>query len=175
MKLSRNASQVQQGRPAWLQLRTQEHHARSAGRGRPPGVEREVLGLRTCRRLDEPGEYVIDPSQHGLGRSEVRREAQRNVGKPVASWVRLGDTLNAKSSTDTFLFPPNFGKETINNFNAKQDVIDLPHSEFADFAAVQADLHVSGHNVVLTLDAMDSITLTHLSINSLQAQNFHFF
>jgi Ca2+-binding RTX toxin-like protein len=86
-----------------------------------------------------------------------------------------GDTLNGSKSADTFLFPPNFGNETINNFNVKNDVIDLPRSEFADFAAVQVDLHAVGNSVVLTLDANDSITLTHLQIQSLHAQNFHFF
>ena len=37
-----------------------------------------------------------------------------------------GDTLIGKSSNDTFLFPPNFGNETVNGFNTKHDVIDLP-------------------------------------------------
>jgi hypothetical protein len=53
-------------------------------------------------------------------------------------------------------------------------VIDLPKSEFANFAAVQADLHAAGGNVILTLDATDSITLTHLQVQSLHSQNFHF-
>jgi len=53
--------------------------------------------------------------------------------------------------------------------------IDLSHSEVADFAAVQADLHAVGNSVGLTLDATDSVTLTHLQIQSLHAQNFHFF
>ncbi len=86
-----------------------------------------------------------------------------------------GDTLNGGKSADTFLFPANFGHETINNFDVKNDVIDLPHSEFSGLAAVQADLHAVGNSVVLTLDAADSITLTHLQIQSLHAQNFHFF
>jgi len=53
--------------------------------------------------------------------------------------------------------------------------IDLSHSEVADFAAVQADLHAAINSVGLTLDATDWITLTHLQIQSLHAQNFHFF
>jgi hypothetical protein len=73
--------------------------------------------------------------------------------------------------TFTFETTANVGNQTINNF--KHDVIDLPHSEVADFAAVQADLHAAGNSVVL--DATDSITLTHLQIQSLHAQNFHFF
>jgi VCBS repeat-containing protein len=59
--------------------------------------------------------------------------------------------------------------------NVTNDAIDLPHSEFADFAALQAELHAVGNSVVPALDAIDSITLTHLQIQSLHAQNFHFF
>jgi hypothetical protein len=55
------------------------------------------------------------------------------------------------------------------------NVIDLSHSEFADLAAVQADLHAAINSAGLTHDATDSITLTHLQIQSLHAQNFHFF
>ena len=58
---------------------------------------------------------------------------------------------------------------------ASNEAIDLPHSEFADFAALQAELHAVGNSVVPALDAIDSITLTHLQIQSLHAQNFHFF
>ena len=100
------------------------------------------------------------------------------AGQNGTQWLvgGAGDTLNASTrSADTFLFPPNFGQETINNFNANLDVIDLPHSEFPNFAAVQADLHASGTSTVITLDATDSITLTHLSVQSLHSQNFHFF
>ena len=59
--------------------------------------------------------------------------------------------------------------------NVTNDAIDLPHSEFADFVAVQADQHAVINSVVLTVDATDAITLTHLQIQSLHAQNFHFF
>jgi Ca2+-binding RTX toxin-like protein len=72
------------------------------------------------------------------------------------------------------MFAPGFGKETINNFNATRDVIDLPQSLFADFAAVQADMHSSGSNTIIMADANDVITLNHVSITSLHASNFHF-
>jgi hypothetical protein len=55
------------------------------------------------------------------------------------------------------------------------NAIDLSHSEFADLAAVQADLHAAINSAGLTLDATESITLTHLQVQSLHAQNFHFF
>jgi hypothetical protein len=48
-----------------------------------------------------------------------------------SSWAVPG----GGKSTDPFM------RETINNFNVNQDVIDLPQSLFANFAAVQADMH----------------------------------
>jgi Cu/Ag efflux protein CusF len=48
------------------------------------------------------------------------------------------------------------------------NAIDLSHSEFADLAAVQADLHAAINSAGLTLDATESITLTHLQVQSLQ-------
>jgi hypothetical protein len=81
----------------------------------------------------------------------------------------------SSSLTFTYQTTASSGNATVSSFNVKHDVIDLPHSEVADFAAVQADLHAVANGVVLTVDATDSITLTHLQIQSLHAQNFHFF
>jgi len=85
-----------------------------------------------------------------------------------------GDTLNAGSATDTFIFPPNFGKETINNFNAAHDVIDLPESMVANAAALAADLHVAGADITIMADPNDVITLNNVAAANLHAQNFHF-
>jgi hypothetical protein len=72
------------------------------------------------------------------------------------------------------VFAPGFGKETISNFNPTQDVIDPPQSMFANFAAIQADMHASGTNTLIVADLNDVITLSHVSISSLHASNFHF-
>jgi Ca2+-binding RTX toxin-like protein len=77
------------------------------------------------------------------------------------------------SGSDTFVFPPNFGDSTITNFNVHNDTIELPKSEFADLAAVLADAHQVGANTVITYDAHDTITLDHVALNTLHAQNFH--
>ncbi len=85
-----------------------------------------------------------------------------------------GDALYGGKTTDTFMFSPNLGNETINNFKTAQDVIDLPQSLVASFAALQADMHSSGVNTVITFDATDSITLSHVATANPHAQNFHF-
>jgi Ca2+-binding RTX toxin-like protein len=98
------------------------------------------------------------------------------AGGGAAQWLIAGpgDTLNGGRAADTFLFEPGFGKVTVNDFNAAQDVIELPHSLFANFAAVQADMHASGANTIIELDANDMITLSHVAAANLHAQNFHF-
>jgi VCBS repeat-containing protein len=113
------------------------------------------------------GNYVLDGSAGHMNLTAGSQGQQWLVGGP-------GDTLGGGKSTDTFMFAPGFGKETINNFNPTQDVIDLPQSVFANFAAVQADMHASGSSTIIMADANDVITLNHVSITSLHASNFHF-
>jgi VCBS repeat-containing protein len=84
------------------------------------------------------------------------------------------DTLTAALGIDTFAFAPNFGLNTINHFSPILDSIELPKSEFANFAAVQSDMKQVGANTVITYDAADVITLTGVHTSSLHASDFHF-
>jgi len=112
------------------------------------------------------GSYVLDGSAGSMNVT-AGSGAQWLVGG-------AGDTLTGGSSADTFMFAPSFGKETVSNFNAAQDVIDLPQSLFENFAAVHADMHASGANTVIAFDAADAITLSNIAVQNLHAQNFHF-
>jgi probable HAF family extracellular repeat protein/VCBS repeat-containing protein len=85
-----------------------------------------------------------------------------------------GDILTGSNKADTFVFAPNFGNNTITNFNTGNDAIELLKSEFANFAVVKADAQQVGHNTVITHDAQDTITLTGVSLSSLHASDFHF-
>jgi hypothetical protein len=44
----------------------------------------------------------------------------------------------------------------------------------ARFAALAADTHGSGADTVITLDASEAITPSHVAVANLHAQNFHF-
>ena len=85
-----------------------------------------------------------------------------------------GDTLAAGSGYDTFVFLSSFGENTIEHFRPLLDKIQLPASEFANFAAVQDRMHQVGANTVVQLDASDVITLIGVNAASLHALNFHF-
>ena len=84
------------------------------------------------------------------------------------------DTLNAGLGFDTFVFAPNFGENTITHFNPLFDSIELPKSEFANFAAVKADAQQVGHDTIITYDTQDAVTLKGVSLSSLHASDFHF-
>jgi Bacterial Ig-like domain len=137
-----------------------------------------VLGTTTA---NASGVWSFTPTGLAAGLHTItasETDAAKLTGSSSLTFTLANVSVTASTtinSADTFLFRSNLGNETINNFNVKHDVIDLPHTEVADFAAVQADLHAVGNSTVLTLDAVDSITLAHLQIHSLHAQNFHFF
>jgi hypothetical protein len=70
-------------------------------------------------------------------------------------------------AADTFVFAPNFGENTITNFNFHKDTLELPKSEFADLAAVLADAHQNGADTIIAHDAHDIITLHNVSLSQL--------
>jgi Ca2+-binding RTX toxin-like protein len=87
------------------------------------------------------------------------------------------DQLTGGQGADHFTFTGQFAHDTITDFTAAgagHDVIQLSSTEFATFAAVQADMAQVGADVVITLDANDSITLQHVTLGSLTAADFLF-
>ena len=58
------------------------------------------------------------------------------------------DILNGGAGADTFVFPPNFGANEVNNFRPGTDQLEFSHSTFADVAEVLNNAHQSGSDVV---------------------------
>ncbi len=87
--------------------------------------------------------------------------------------VGEGDTLTVSGSSDSFVFQPAFGIDTINGF-ASTDSMTFSTSDFADWSALQSHMTQSGSSTVITLDASDKITLTNVATSSLQSSQFHF-
>ena len=87
----------------------------------------------------------------------------------TASTAAPGPT--ASSSTTAF------GKDTVTGFvatGAAHDTIDFSTAVFANFAAVHSHMAQSGANVIITLDAADTITLKGVTLASLTAADFTF-
>jgi Ca2+-binding RTX toxin-like protein len=89
------------------------------------------------------------------------------------------DTLIGNGGSDTFVFNPGFGKNTIKDFDVNQDVIALSHTLFANATAAQviSQTHDSSAGAVIVVDAKDTITLTGVTVAQLQAHmsDFQFF
>ena len=77
-----------------------------------------------------------------------------------------GDTLTGSNAADTFVFAPNFGQNTITNFNFHNDTLELPQSEFHDITTVFDDAYQHGTDTIIAHDA-DVITLQHVSLSQL--------
>jgi serralysin len=87
------------------------------------------------------------------------------------------DLLTGGAGSDTFEFAPNFGKDVITDFQAAgtgHDVIQLDHTVFPNFSAVQAHMAQAGSNVLITADAHDTIQIDNTSKAHLNSDDFHF-
>ena len=86
-----------------------------------------------------------------------------------------GNITAAKS--DTFDFSGSFGHNTILDFVATgphHDTIHFASDDFASYAAVQAHVAQVGSNVVITLDAGDTIVLQSMTLAHLGTHDFTF-
>jgi len=87
------------------------------------------------------------------------------------------DTLIGLDGDDTFVFRSDFGHDTINDFAAgaqSVDIIDVGTDIFADFASVLAAASQVGADTVITHDANTSITLKNVALTSLHQDDFRF-
>jgi len=74
------------------------------------------------------------------------------------------------------LLPPDFGTETVNGFKVANGIIYFDTNDFANYAAVQANMAQVGPNVVITQPGgSGTVTLTNVQKSTLTAANFGFF
>jgi hypothetical protein len=98
-----------------------------------------------------------------------------------------GDTLDTSrgeitgsvgaATKDTFDFSGSFGHNTIDEFawsGATHDVMHFASDDFANYAAVQAHMAQVGSDVVITLDAGDTIVLQSMTLAHLVSHDFTF-
>lgn len=86
------------------------------------------------------------------------------------------DIFIGGGSSDTFVFAPNFGNDTIKDFKASgpsHDVVQFSKSMFDNFADVLSHATQSGQDVVISLDH-DTLTLKNTKISALDKSDFHF-
>jgi len=81
------------------------------------------------------------------------------------------DILIGGLGADTLVFNPNFGKETVKDYNVNQDVLAFSHTLFSNDTASQvlSQTHDSKAGAVIAVDAQDTITLVGVTVAQLQA------
>jgi VCBS repeat-containing protein len=122
-----------------------------------------------------PGTTITSPSGHspvldgGAGNNTLiaTNGAAVLIGGP-------GDTLTGGKGTDTYVFLGHFGQNTITNYSANKDIIELDHSQFKDLGAVQHASQQVGANTVISDNAGDTVTLIGVSLNQLHFDANHF-
>jgi hypothetical protein len=101
---------------------------------------------------------------------------------------RTGDTVDSSRgeitgvidawASDTFDYHGLFGEQTIDNFTggtgSTHDTIQFAANDFGSFTAVQSAMSQIGPDVVIRLDASDSITLANVTVSSLVSADFKF-
>ena len=89
------------------------------------------------------------------------------------------DMLTGGLGSDTFKFAlsngaVDFGNDTISDFAAGTDHLQIDHTIFGNFADVQQHMKQVGDDVVITYDGNDSITLHNVQMANLHANDFSF-
>lgn len=96
-----------------------------------------------------------------------------NLGADTLNGGLGNDTLTGGVGADRFVFSGTFGADLVTDF-AANDVIQLDASQFASFGAVQAAASQSGADVIITLNAANTITLANVTLASLNSGDFLF-
>jgi hypothetical protein len=95
-------------------------------------------------------------------------------GKDTITGGKGDDLLTASTGKDIFVYSGNFGNDTIDSFNYHKDIIQFAANDFASYTALESHMVQAGTDVVITLDANDSIVLTHETLANLTATDFTF-
>ncbi|TGW05320.1 adhesin, partial [Mesorhizobium sp. M2D.F.Ca.ET.145.01.1.1] len=96
-------------------------------------------------------------------------------GSPIFAWSG-DDVLTGSHGNDLFVFSQPIGADTVHNFDAAADQIDLiGYSGLADFADLQTHIADDANgNAVIALGDGQSITLDGVHSGALTASNFVF-
>jgi Ca2+-binding RTX toxin-like protein len=83
------------------------------------------------------------------------------------------DILIGGSGNDTFIFDAFFGHDVITDFSSNETIV-FGWGTFVDFADVLDSAQDVGGSAVITLDEVNSITLSGVSVSALSADDFVF-
>jgi Ca2+-binding RTX toxin-like protein len=97
------------------------------------------------------------------------------AGNDILRGGNGADILTGGADADTFVFDlETFGKDVVTDFTAGTDKLQFATSVFADYDTVMANSVQVGSDVVITLDAADTITLRNITVSSLHSSDMIF-
>jgi Ca2+-binding RTX toxin-like protein len=85
-----------------------------------------------------------------------------------------GDTLTGGGGPDSFVFRPDFGANTITDFNVKTNTIQFDKSLFASVSDILMHTTNSAHGAVISDGHGDTVTLAGVTLAQLQAHQSDF-
>jgi serralysin len=133
------------------------------------GANSVVTTAETVLHQDFNGDGVIG----GAGQTPATIVSGTD-GDDVLMSTAANEVLFGNGGHDTFVFAGNFGKDTVADFYAENDVLEFNRTAFADVADVLAHSAQVGTDVTVTVDATDSVTLNDTTLAQLNAHNaFH--
>ena len=95
-----------------------------------------------------------------------------NGGDDVIGGGAGNDTLTGGDGRDTFVFKKNCGLDTIKDFNAQSDFIDVSAFGFASAEEVLGLAQQRGSGTIIDLGGTDEIYLTNFNASWLSSENF---
>lgn len=95
-------------------------------------------------------------------------------GSDTLSGGAGNDILTGGNGPDRFVFGAGFGNDTITDFKAQNDSIQIDHTLVGNFGDLMSHASQVGSSVVIALDAAHSITLQGVNLASLSSGDFVF-
>ena len=118
----------------------------------------------------------VDSAGHVVATSSGDAVLGSSWGHSTLTSTTGNDVLVGQGHSDTFVFAPNFGNDTVKGFTAGgigHDTIQFSKTEFDSFASVLSHASQVGHDVVIATGS-DLVTLKNVKIGALNSHDFHF-
>jgi Ca2+-binding RTX toxin-like protein len=106
--------------------------------------------------LSAPNHVIVDGAYFGGNDSITGGAGNDSINAGAGN-----DFMAGNAGADTFQFTANFGNDIVSDFNLGEDLIEIDHTIFADFAAVMANTADDElGNAVITYDDNNTITIS---------------
>ena len=143
--------------------------------GHVSGTSTTLESLETSFHQDLNGDGQIGPV---VGGQTPAAGGPANIvngtsGNDIITSRAANEIFFGNGGNDTFVFGKSFGMDTIADFQASNDAIQLSHNAFASFADVLAHSAQVGNDVTITIDPANSVTLHNTVLSHLTTNNFH--